>query len=34
LKIGKPNTTKIHNTEIKDATDSWVICIGGLRTTK
>lgn len=33
-KTGKNQGQEVYNTEMKDATDSWVICVGGLRTTK
>jgi hypothetical protein len=33
-KTGSQKGKEIYNTEMKDATDSWVICVGGLRTTK
>ena len=33
-KTGSQKGKEIYSPEMKDATDSWVICVGGLRTTK
>ena len=33
-KTGKSQGQEVYNTEMKDASDAWVICIGGSRLTK